>query len=519
LTPAQIKSTSRTKWLTLSETPIQGAGGKTPKFKAMPLREVSKLFVGTTRGQRVLEIHKAALQGKTHRVWALVEVGTDIDAKNLYGQTPLMVAAWHGHARVVKALADAGADVQATANDGSSAEDVAAANGLEEVLCVLQELKHRSGQTAGLTAEQVVGGVEADSETGVDDGANTDANPVLVSTAQDCTSINSEIVASVNSANDHGVIIPISATISVTELISRRAKHPGAGSCYIDGCFSEHFLQQLERMWQELPVADPTKASCSERRYFCDAQGWVREGIAKALAAAAEVQRVQRAREGDETHTEKQQDEQFDGKQDGQQDGQQDEEEQFDGQQDGQQEREPAKSGLAKWGRVKAPRKGTCTEAFAHMRILGYNDVGGDLPPHTDLSRTDTQGRKSTHTFLLYLADCEYGGQTVLLKSVRAGCGGGSTYEAEEAVDAGQMDTETGDDKPAAAAASETNGAVSLPAAAPNQSDGGDLSTSDQVLAAVAPVRGRLFIFPHICPHAGLPVQSLPKVLVRGELI
>ena len=41
---------------------------------------------------------------------------------------------------------------------------------------------------------------------------------------------------------------------------------------------------------------------------------------------------------------------------------------------------------------------------FLWTRFLHYTQVGGFLPPHTDLSRTDTTGRTSTHTFLLYMA-------------------------------------------------------------------------------------------------------------------
>ena len=51
-----------------------------------------------------------------------------------------------------------------------------------------------------------------------------------------------------------------------------------------------------------------------------------------------------------------------------------------------------------------------------HMRFLHYADVGGGLPPHLDLVRTDEKGRRSTHTFILYLSDCSGGGgETVLL--------------------------------------------------------------------------------------------------------
>ena len=37
-------------------------------------------------------------------------------------------------------------------------------------------------------------------------------------------------------------------------------------------------------------------------------------------------------------------------------------------------------------------------------------------------------------------------------------------------------------------------------------------------LASVAPLRGRLLLFPHVCPHAGNPVVDVPKCFLRGEL-
>ena len=49
----------------------------------------------------------------------------------------------------------------------------------------------------------------------------------------------------------------------------------------------------------------------------------------------------------------------------------------------------------------EAPGKVT----MPHMRFLHYSEVGGGLPPHVDLARTDELGRRSTHTFILYLWD------------------------------------------------------------------------------------------------------------------
>jgi hypothetical protein len=42
--------------------------------------------------------------------------------------------------------------------------------------------------------------------------------------------------------------------------------------------------------------------------------------------------------------------------------------------------------------------------------------------------------------------------------------------------------------------------------------------TSATALADVKPVRGRLLVFPHACPHAGRPVVDAPKLVLRGEL-
>ena len=42
-----------------------------------------------------------------------------------------------------------------------------------------------------------------------------------------------------------------------------------------------------------------------------------------------------------------------------------------------------------------------------------------------------------------------------------------------------------------------------------------------QVLAAVQPKRGRLLLFPHVCPHRADEVlaEGLPKLLLRGEVV
>ena len=99
---------------------------------------------------------------------------------------------------------------------------------------------------------------------------------------------------------------------------------------------------------------------------------------------------------------------------------------------------------------------------FQHIRFLKYERKGGVLPPHVDLCRVDEKsGQRSTHTFILYLTDCEEGGGTALLEHLK----------------------------------------------------------TPKVLAIAQPKRGRALIFPHGCPHSGLEVDCVPKVLLRGEVI
>ena len=54
-------------------------------------------------------------------------------------------------------------------------------------------------------------------------------------------------------------------------------------------------------------------------------------------------------------------------------------------------------------------------EAFPHMRFLHYTEVGGALPPHVDLTRTDVNGVVSKYTFILYTLDVEEGGELEFL--------------------------------------------------------------------------------------------------------
>jgi hypothetical protein len=88
-------------------------------------------------------------------------------------------------------------------------------------------------------------------------------------------------------------------------------------------------------------------------------------------------------------------------------------------------------------------------------------------PPDSLRPPCPPAGRTSSHTFILYLTGCQQGGSTVLLDQMRT---------------------------PSAGAAG--------------------------IRASIMPVRGRLLLFPHMCPHLAQPVlaEGLPKLLLRGEM-
>ena len=110
--------------------------------------------------------------------------------------------------------------------------------------------------------------------------------------------------------------------------------------------------------------------------------------------------------------------------------------------------------------------KDILVQVYAEMRFLSYDEPSGWLAPHTDLSRTDpVSGKRSTHTFILYLTD-----------SMSHGLEGGET----------------------ALLASHTPG---------------------DAIAKVRPKRGRMFLFPHACLHEGCEVVSPPKIIIRGEAL
>lgn len=83
------------------------------------------------------ELECAAKSGDVRALETLLQAGADIDAKDRYGQSALMLAAHHGHLVAVEALLRHGANLNFTAKFGLSALMLAIVAGHEDIACTL----------------------------------------------------------------------------------------------------------------------------------------------------------------------------------------------------------------------------------------------------------------------------------------------------------------------------------------------------------------------------------------------
>jgi CubicO group peptidase (beta-lactamase class C family) len=86
-----------------------------------------------TQGQGP-SIHMAALQGDTEAVRRAIAAGADLNQRDAYGSTPLLVAATFGRIEVARALIAAGADLRLKDRQGSTPLHVAAFLGHPELV-------------------------------------------------------------------------------------------------------------------------------------------------------------------------------------------------------------------------------------------------------------------------------------------------------------------------------------------------------------------------------------------------
>jgi hypothetical protein len=312
--------------------------------------------LGSTQDVRRDKLFPYIEKNAIHYVRGCLMAGVDVNWTNEYGQTALYICGWRGYAKVAELLLDFGANPSVLANGSSTLSSISAFH-QHSALLELLEKYNRNDKT-------------------------------------DCK--NAHNLLTHNLRREHA------KNTCLTTLISESTDHPGAGSYIVDEAISSDQVDCLLELFDSLPVETAKKKQselCSERSYFCDAEGFVREMLEEAIQ------------------------------------------------------------------RVNLVSKPNAVKAFSNMRFLNYSKAGAVLPPHVDLCRVDPfSGHRSTHTFILYVTNCERGGETSLLGDV------------------------SGDGR-------------------------------SKIFACVAPKRGRLLIFPHACPHEGNEVNDVPKTLLRGEIL
>ena len=169
--------------------------------------------------------------------------------------------------------------------------------------------------------------------------------------------------------------------------------HPGAGAGYIDDLLPKDIFEALYQFCTTLPIHPDEKNkkknnTCAKRKYMCDAEGYFIHTLSHCIQQTINSSRQEHS---------------------------------------------------------------TKCFLFPHMRVLLYDEKGTSLGPHVDLTRIHNN-RRSTHTFLYYLTDCNIGGETALLQEL---------------------------------------------------SPDGPLAPH-KLIAKVQPKQNRFFLFPHACPHQGM---------------
>lgn len=214
-------------------------------------------------------------------------------------------------------------------------------------------------------------------------------------------------------------------------VIPLKSNHLGAGSFYIDNAFHDEFLDKLANLHDSIRSTiigqhhnsnntsshqKPQSTNAARRSHYCDTEGWLCAALTSALQHAEQSQSSQTIKQ-------------------------------------------------------EFPQN-----IFPHVRFISYlgeNSTTSFLAPHKDFPVLDrSNGRTSTHTFILYLTTVAQGGETVLLDY--------------------------------------------LPSAKNNSYENNDMIENS--MYAVKPVRGRLFCFPHGCPHAGRHVVDGSKLILRGDV-
>jgi CubicO group peptidase (beta-lactamase class C family) len=73
-----------------------------------------------------VSLHLAALQGNVQAIQQHIDAGTDLNAKDAFGSTPLVIATTFGHTDAARSLIEGGADLEIAGSEGSTPLQIAA---------------------------------------------------------------------------------------------------------------------------------------------------------------------------------------------------------------------------------------------------------------------------------------------------------------------------------------------------------------------------------------------------------
>jgi len=100
----------------------------------------------TTAKVTDVSIHEAVAEGNIEAVKRHLNAGTDLDAKNMVGLTPLHYAAANGHKEIAELLIEKGADLNAKDEDGGTPLDVAISFNRTEIADLIRVIGGKTGE-------------------------------------------------------------------------------------------------------------------------------------------------------------------------------------------------------------------------------------------------------------------------------------------------------------------------------------------------------------------------------------
>ena len=329
----------------------------------------------------------------------------------------------------------------------------------------------------------------------------------------------------------------LACNINMQLKLARAGPHTGY---VIDGALDEPYLASLDAVRRSLPVDTEKKQTAAARRFFCAEEElqWIRDGLVRAIrdGLSPPSSSVHEAEPGDDaaTHSNPEHSSASEIKNGDEVRAIRDS---LSSSSSLAHEAEPGDDAATH----SNPEHSSANEiknlahrdefrVLPHARFLEYREPDGSLGPHTDaLIRCKETGRWSTHTLLVFIADCDAGGETTLLPELPK-AGRAREKRRRKARDAARqleaaiarIGAGDGDGRPDDAGGGEGGGPRLARLRAALARAEGRVAREPALAASCCPVRprrGRIFFFPHRCPHEGRPTVSVPKIFLRAELL